>query len=300
MQRGSRSRHHIPLIPGLIVAAFGRSFAVELANGEVIPCSTRGKRGSLACGDRVAVLRSSPDQGVIEATDPRSTLLYRSNADRQKLLAANVTQVVIVVAPWPVFSEDLLNRCLIAAEHAGAKSLIVLNKSDLPDSADALARLAPYPALGYEVVALSAKHDMAALEPRLAGHNSVLVGESGMGKSTLVNRLVPEARAATGEVSRFLEAGRHTTTHARLYHLGADAHIVDAPGVQSFGLRHLDRHDLAHAFVEFRSLLGQCRFADCRHLKEPDCAVARAAEKRGISGRRLGIYRRLLEEVKGG
>jgi len=235
---------------------------------------------------------------VIEATDSRSTLLYRSDTFRQKLLAANVTQVVVVVAPWPVFSEDLLNRCLIAAEHAGAKSAIVLNKSDLPESAAALERLAPYPALGYEVVPLSAMHDAAALEPRLAGHTSVLVGESGMGKSTIVNRLVPDARAATREVSRHLEAGRHTTTSARLYHLNADTHIVDAPGIQAFGLQHLDRHDLAHAFVEFRPLIGQCRFSDCRHLKEPDCAIARAVAARAISERRLRIYRRLLEEAE--
>lgn len=298
MRQSSLRKQNTPLIPGLVVAAFGRSFAVELANGEIISCSTRGKRGSLACGDRVAVLRSSPEQGVIEATDSRSTLLYRSDTFRQKLLAANVTQVVVVVAPWPVFSEDLLNRCLIAAEHAGAKSAIVLNKSDLPESAAALERLAPYPALGYEVVPLSAMHDAAALEPRLAGHTSVLVGESGMGKSTIVNRLVPDARAATREVSRHLEAGRHTTTSARLYHLNADTHIVDAPGIQAFGLQHLDRHDLAHAFVEFRPLIGQCRFSDCRHLKEPDCAIARAVAARAISERRLRIYRRLLEEAE--
>jgi ribosome biogenesis GTPase len=296
VQRGPKPRAH-PLISGLVVAAFGRSFAVELANGDIVACSTRGKRGSLACGDRVAVVLSSPDQGVIEATDPRSSLLYRSNADRQKLLAANVTQVVIVVAPWPVFSEVLLNRCLVASEHAGAKTLIVLNKSDLPESADALHRLAPYPALGYEVLPLSAKHDVAPLVPRLAGHSSVLVGESGMGKSTLVNRLVPQARAATSEVSRFLEAGRHTTSYSRLYHLDADTHVIDAPGIQTFGLQHLDRHALAHAFVEFRPLLGQCRFSDCRHLKEPDCAVAGAVGAPGISERRLKVYRRLLEEV---
>jgi ribosome biogenesis GTPase len=281
------------------VAAFGRSFAVEIANGEVIACSTRSRRRDLACGDRVAVVRSSPDQGVIEATYPRSNLLFRSDAFRQKLLAANVTQAVIVVAPWPVFSEDLLNRCLVASEHAGLRSLIVLNKSDLPDASDALARLASYPRLGYEVVPLSAKHDVSALEPLLTGHTSVLVGESGMGKSTLVNRLLPEARAATGEVSRFLKAGRHTTTRARLYHLDADTQVVDAPGIQVFGLRHLDRHDLARAFVEFRPLLGQCRFADCRHLTEPDCAITRAVEAGGgVSERRLQIYRRLMEEVE--
>ncbi|MET1082816.1 MAG: ribosome small subunit-dependent GTPase A [Burkholderiales bacterium] len=299
MRHRAPPKQNSPLISGLVVATFGRSFAVELTDSEIISCTTRGRRGSLACGDRVAVMRTSSDQGVIEATDPRSTLFYRSDAFRQKLLAANVTQVVVVVAPWPVFSGDLLDRCLIAAEHAGARSVIVLNKSDLPEATAARQRLALYPALGYEVVPISAKYDVATLAPCLAGHTSLLIGESGMGKSTIVNRLLPEARAATAEVSRYLEAGKHTTSHARLYHLGPESHIVDAPGLQAFGLRHLDRRDLAHAFVEFRPLLGQCRFADCRHLKEPDCAVVRAADGGGIAEQRLKVYRRLLEEVDG-
>ena len=296
MPRRAPPKANASLIPGLVVGTFGRHFAVEVADGETIQCSTRGKRGSLACGDQVAVLRTSPDQGVIEEIDPRSTVLFRSDASRQKLLAANVTQVVVVVAPWPVFSEDLLIRCLVAAEHAGAQSLIVVNKIDLPEAPVALQRLTLYPALGYDVLPIAAKREVAPLRARLEGHTSVLVGESGMGKSTIVNHLVPAARAATAEVSRFLETGKHTTTHTRLYHLNPRTRIVDAPGIQVFGLHHIGPPDLAHAFPEFRPWLGQCRFSDCRHLREPDCAVARAAEGGMISERRLRAYRRLLEE----
>lgn len=297
MPQRNSSKPNSLLLPGLIVAAFGRSFEVELADGEIVPCTTRGKRGSLACGDRVAIVCTSAGQGVIEAVDPRSTLFCRANAFRQKLLAANITQVVVVVAPWPVFSAEMLDRCLIAAEHAGARAVIVLNKSDRLDADAARERLAVYPALGYEVVSLCANEDVTALIPHLTGQASVLVGESGMGKSTIVNRLLPEARAATLEVSESLETGKHTTSHARLYRLDPESCIVDAPGVQEFGLGHLDRHDLQRGFVEFRPLLGTCRFTDCRHLKEPDCAVARAAEAGEIPQRRLQVYRRLLREV---
>jgi len=296
-QHKRASQNHA-LLPGLVVAAFGRSFEVELADGEVVSCTTRGKRSSLACGDRVAVVRTSKGQGVIEAVDPRSTLVFRSDAFRQKLLAANVTQVVVVIAPWPVYTADMLDRCLIAAEHAGARSLIVFNKVELPEADTVRERLAPYPALGYEVIPLSAQRDVAALRPKLDGHTSLLVGESGMGKSTIVNRLLPEARVATAEVSRYLETGRHTTSHARLYHLTHDSHIIDAPGLQAFGLQHLDRRDLERAFVEFRPFLGSCRFADCRHAAEPDCALVRAAAEGKIPERRLQVYRRLLAEIE--
>jgi ribosome biogenesis GTPase len=285
-------------VPGLVAAAYGRHYAVELTGGgETLHCTTRGKRGNLACGDRVAVLRTAPDQGVIEAVDPRSTVFFRSDAWRQKLIAANVTQVVVVVAPWPVFSEDLLTRCLVAAEDAGARSLVVLNKIDLPEAPAALDRLTLYPGLGYEVLPIAAKREVAPLAERLEGHTSVLVGESGMGKSTIVNRLVPAARRATAEVSRSLATGKHTTTHTRLYHLDAQTHIVDAPGIQAFGLRHIGPTALARAFPEFKPWLGQCRFADCRHLREPDCAIGRAAADGMIAERRLQAYQRLLEDT---
>ncbi|HEU0289801.1 MAG TPA: ribosome small subunit-dependent GTPase A [Burkholderiales bacterium] len=288
--------HDSPQLRGQIVASFGRRYLVELPDASVLDCVTRGKRGALACGDRVSVAFSTEGQGVIETLQPRSTLLYRSDAVRQKLVAANVTQIVIVVAPLPAFHEELLNRCLAAAEHGGMTALIALNKSDLPQAPGTLAALEPYRQMGYRVAAFSAKRDLAPLVPHLKGQTSVLVGQSGVGKSTLINALIPAASVRVAELSIALDSGRHTTTHARLYHLDAASHIIDSPGMQEFGLHHLDASALEQAFVEFRPLLGQCRFRDCRHVTEPGCAISAACEEGKISRMRLESYRVLAEK----
>ena len=284
---------------GLVIAAFGRSYRVALADGSTLECSTRGKRSDVACGDKVDIQRSgdsSQSNGVIESIQPRATLLYRSDAHRQKLLAANVTQVIIVVAAVPSFYEDLINRCLAACEHGGIAPLIVLNKSDLPQSDAAWAALATHRALGYPVLRISATHDIAALTPLLAHHTSVLVGQSGMGKSTLVNRFVPGAAVRVAETSVALDSGKHTTTGAVLHHINADSRLIDSPGLQVFGLHHISLEDTAHAFVEFRPLLGQCRFRDCTHRVEPGCAIADACRDGRIAASRLQSYRTLAEE----
>jgi ribosome biogenesis GTPase len=245
----------------------------------------------------VTVARSAGGQGVIEAVAPRTTLLYRSDRVRQKLVAANVTQIVIVVAPVPAFHEDLVNRCLAAAEHGGMAALIALNKVDLPQAPAALRSLELYRGLGYRLVALSAKRDLSPLALHLKGETSVLVGQSGMGKSTIINELLPAAAVRVAEISAALDSGRHTTTHTRLYHLDEASHVIDSPGMQLFGLHHLEVPELADAFVEFRPWLGQCRFRDCRHVTEPGCAIAAASDKGKISARRLASYRGLAREL---
>ena len=290
---------HAPLQHGQVVATHGRHYLVEIEAGEVLTCFPRGKRSLLACGDRVAVIRTATGQGVVEAVDPRRALLYRSDQYREKLIAANVTQMVIVLAVVPSFYEELLNRCLAAAEHQGMRVLIVLNKFDLAEeSARALEALALYERLGYTVLPLVAKRDVAPLRKYLAHHLSVLVGQSGMGKSTIINALVPSADAAIGDISLALDSGRHTTTYARLYRLDHESALIDSPGMQEFGLQHLSQRDIASAFIEFRAYLGRCRFNDCRHMSEPGCAISAASAEGKIDPRRLGSYRRIVSDLK--
>jgi len=229
---------------------------------------------------------------------PRSALLYRSDISREKLIAANATQVIIVVAAVPSFSEELINRCLVAAENQRLNALIVLNKTDLEEpSSAALDRLSLYRELGYALLPISARSDVKPLLSHLENHLSVLVGQSGMGKSTIINALVPAAERATADISTTLDTGRHTTTHARLYHLDRNALIIDSPGIQQFGLQHLSIEDIAWGFREFRPYIGKCKFNNCHHSSEPGCALADAMQENKVSVRRIDLYHKLITSL---
>jgi len=281
-----------------VVAARRRRYAVRQDDGTTLVCVLKGRHTVPACGDRVRIARVHGG-GSIEAIEPRSNLVYRSDAFKEKLIAANVTLLVGVVAPDLPADFELVDRWTVAAEAEGCAFLLVANKSDLPGFGAFLERLAPWHRLGYTVLPMSARKDPTPLVAHLRGEHAVLVGQSGMGKSTLINAIAPDAAARVGEVSAALATGRHTTTETTLHPIpgGSDGGwIVDSPGMKAFGLAHLPPDAIPAAFVEIRPFLGQCRFRDCRHDREPGCAVQEASARGEIAPHRVALMRAMVAE----
>jgi len=295
------------LVPGLIVANYGRHFLVEDASGQRRICHSRGKKSQGVVGDRVQWLPSQ-DEGTIETIEARRNLLYRQDEVHTKSFAANLDQVLILIAAEPEFSASQLSRALIAAEEQHIWPIIALNKRDLAAPfARAWERLQPYRNMGYDVLALaltsSSPEDDQVLRQRLHGQTTLVLGPSGAGKSTLINRLIPAALAQTGTLSQALSAGKHTTTSTTWYWVDAThaTALLDSPGFQEFGLSHIDPAQLAAYMPDLRPHVAQCKFYNCTHLHEPGCGVISAVKSvprpDQISVNRYQIYSDLYAQL---
>ena len=287
---------------GRVVAAHGRQCMVETAEGRRVLCHTRGKKSDCVVGDRVH-WQIAGDAGVIEKVAERRNLLFRQDEWKTKSFAANIDQLLVLVAVEPMYAETQLARALIAAEHAGIPTQIILNKTDLPTLDAARERLAAYRAIDVPVHELSLKsrpdEARVLLTPMLADRATLVLGPSGMGKSTLINLMVPAAAAQVGEISIALNAGRHTTTSTNWYWMDDERRsaLIDSPGFQEFGLRQLQATDLTRLMTDIRQHAEHCRFYNCSHLHEPGCGVREALASHEISPSRYRIYNELHAEL---
>lgn len=287
---------------GRVVAHFGRNMEIEGEDGIRHLCHLRANLDSLVTGDHVSWREAADGSGVVEARLPRHSTLARPDArGKLKSVAANIDRIMIVFAIEPEPHPFLIDRYLVAAEATGIAPALVLNKIDLLDDQHALHDLATrYSALGYPVIGATTRGErgLEALMASLDGTTAVFVGQSGVGKSSLIDALLPEESLAVGELSIDTRKGRHTTTTARLYHFAhGNGALIDSPGIREFGLGHLDEQQVENGFVEFRPYLGHCRFRDCRHQLEPGCAILAAAVRGDIRPERLESFRRIIHEL---
>ncbi len=287
---------------GLVVASHGRHVWVEDAQGERRICHPRGKKNQAVVGDHVQ-WSASEDGGSIESIDTRKNIFYRQDEIRTKSFAANIDQVLVLVAAEPDFSQSQLSRALIAARHEGIRTLIGLNKQDLSEAFDrAWHKLLAYQQLGCSVLPLSLKNpafDVSDLQAELANRVTLVLGPSGAGKSTLINRLVPNANAATNIISQALQSGKHTTTSTTWYWMddSKQSALMDSPGFQAFGLHHIAPTELASCMPDIRKHADHCKFHNCSHVHEPECGVRDALENDDIDPGRYKIYTELFAEL---
>ncbi|MBT1443852.1 small ribosomal subunit biogenesis GTPase RsgA [Shewanella sp. JM162201] len=293
--------------PAIVISRFGQHADVEVASGEIIRCNIRRTIQSLVTGDKVVIRQALEDGsaigGVVEAVHPRTSSLTRPDLyDGVKIIAANIDQILIVSSVVPAFTTQIIDRYLVASEDTGIAPIIILNKMDLLDTAsrsDIEAALTRYQSLGYPVYQVSSKskEGIETLQDLLKDKISVFVGQSGVGKSSMINALLPDAELLTGDVSENSGLGQHTTTTARLLHLPSGGDLIDSPGVREFALWHLPADRVSWCFVEFREFLGTCKFRDCKHLDDPGCSLKEALQDGKIHQDRFNNYHRIIASL---
>lgn len=292
---------------GLVIAHFGKLIDVEALEGEdkgtIHRCHFRANIENIVTGDRVIWRAGSQNTGVIEAVQPRNSLLQRPDGyGNLKPVASNIDNLVIVASPLPMTYPILIDRYLVAAENMDIEPVILMNKKDLitPENEAKIQELMQtYEGLGYQVLYASAtqSHGLDALQVFLNHRNTVFVGQSGVGKSSLIQVLLPDQELRIGEISDANRKGKHTTTTAQLFHLPSGGNLIDSPGIREFGLWHMSEDDLLAGFREFRPLYGQCKFRNCRHENEPGCAVIHALENGLILPERFNNFLKLRESL---
>lgn len=279
-----------------IIEDYGRRFVVQTDKGLLLEANTRKKRTDFVCGDRVHIQQINNHQAVIEDYLPRQSLLFRQDEKRTKLLAANVTQVFVITAILPEPNLDLLQRTLLACNAANIPAFLIINKMDLltdkeQDREDFYRHIFRLPVI--KTIAIN--NDISDLKNKMRGACNILVGQSGVGKSQLTNAILGENKAKTGDIS-LNEKGKHTTTFSKLYQIDEHTSFIDTPGMQSFGLNHLSIDKLLYYFPDMRRFIGKCRFHNCHHLQEPDCAIKNAAQNGEINQERLLFLQKIIRE----
>jgi ribosome biogenesis GTPase / thiamine phosphate phosphatase len=288
-----------------VIAVYGRQYLVRDAKGKQHRVASLGRQSAIAVGDEVQLRDADSANVVLQKVVERRNILFRSDAFKEKLLASNIDQVLVVISGKPLFSEEHLMRAAIAADCADIPLILVCNKSDLPETQGrARERTAIWAGLGYQVVEISVKAfpdaTIAAMRPLVSGKRSLLIGQSGMGKSSLLNLLIPAAQQHTREISLALNTGKQTTTFTQAFPLEGGpcgeqgGELIDSPGFQEFGLHHVSRSQLQHALPELHARLGQCKYNNCTHTQEPGCAITSARDSGEIDATRYDIYARIL------
>lgn len=289
----------VKLLEGLVISHLGKAIAVEVKHKTFL-CQTRRQLEKIAVGDRVLLSPADDTQGRIEKILPRRTLLTRPDRNgKNRPVAANIDKVFVVFAVEPPCDFLLADQYLAICENKTINSELVFNKIDLPKNNGIEEELFAYQSLNYPIHRVCAKtgQGIPELQQALNHHTSILTGQSGVGKSSLTNVLIPEKKLKINSVSETTKHGRHTTTAATLYHLPNEGNLIDSPGVAIFGLAEINEAQLAYGFREFQPLIGQCQFHNCRHIQDKGCAIREAAETGKISNNRYQRYLKLLQKM---